>query len=571
MPKQENVFNTVVKKKHSRSTFDLSHDVKMSLDMGKLVPTYVQECIPGDKFNIRSSSMIRFAPLISPVMHNIDVKMEYFFVPNRILWSGWEEFITGSRNGKQLPVEQIPAFPTVDIGQLTANNFTHSGSLADYLGLPTPDSFNSGNYPNQLFVNALPFAAYQRIYDEYYRDENLIPSMYDDGPIYEDMLHDGVNPDTSWLTLRDRAWEHDYFTSCLPFAQKGEAVEIPINTESLTVTGKLRFDDTKGTNITERGSQPGNLPDATPVYTEQYSDTNDPGALVAGEGGSMINVDNTENLDPSGLTIEQDTSGNAFATSINDLRTAIKLQQWLETNARGGTRYIESIYAHFGVKSSDKRLQRPEFIGSSRAHVNISETMQMSSPQSTNDTPQGNMSGNAMSVDSTRNMSYFCEEHGYIIGLMTVLPKTAYFQGVPKHFLKTNDRLEYYFPEFAHLGEQEVKNAEIYVNQPDADLEKTFGYIPRYSEYRFTNSRVSGDFRNTLKYWHMARDFENAPALNEDFITVNTNKRIFAVQDLPDTGETADQPVRNFHSLYAHIYHSVSASRLMPKYGNPTL
>ena len=283
-------------------------------------------------------------------------------------------------------------------------------------------------------------------------------------------------------------------------------------------------------------------------------------ATYAGSAGrDYVGIDNTEHLSNS--------------TTINDLRAAIKLQEWLETNARGGSRYFESIYAHFGVHSPDSRLQRPEFIGSNRSSMIISEVLQTSSPQGETDTPQGNMSGHGQNVHSTRNFNYYCQEHGYIIGIMSVMPKTAYMQGIPKHFLKINDRLDYYFPEFAHLGEQAIQNMEIYAatDENEYDPYATFGYIPRYSEYKFINSRVAGDFRDTLKYWHLGRDFTFGPNLNDLFVAANPSKRIYAVQDLPQSEDTSDQPLKNFHSIYAHVFHDVKCSRLMPKYGTPIL
>lgn len=559
-------FNTIVKKKPKRSTFDLSHDVKLSLDMGNIVPTCLQECVPGDQFNISTHNMIRFAPLISPVMHHITVKQEFFFVPNRILWSGWETFITGSKNGKQLDDTQIPAFPIFKtyLGQLSK---MLSGSLADYLGLPSTDSFNSDASFGDIGLSLLPFAAYQRIYDEYYRDENLVDSIYDLSTDWVDynMLPDGSSSLVSLnsmgiLNLRKRAWRHDYFTSALPFAQKGAAVEIPLDTSGLSVSGSFGYDYSKPPTKWQKESGQGldvadGIVGATPGTVSQPNDASD-----------ELHVDNSANLTPDNLTIQ--SSGGPIS-NINDLRTAIKLQEWLETNARGGTRYTESIYAHFGVRSSDKRLQRPEFIGSSRDNVMVGEVLQTSSPQSQTDTPQGNLSGMATSSGSSRNFSYRCEEHGYIIGLMTVIPDTSYFKGIPKHFLKTDDRLQYYFPEFANLGEQEILNAEIYAASAEPD--GTFGYIPRYSEYRFQPSRVCGDFRNTLKYWHMSRDFSSEPALNADFITSDPTKRIFAVQDLPEDGDGTTRSVRDFHSLYAHVFHNIKATRLMPKYGTPMI
>lgn len=551
--------NTIVKQKPKRSNFNLSHDVKLSLDMGDLVPMYLQEVIPGDNIKINSTSMLRLAPLISPVMHKINVMVEYFFVPNRIIWQNWETYITGSRNGKELTPDEFPAFPTVN--PYNNENFLNkNGSLSDYLGVPTPDSFTrnvEGTEEKGVFlnlnpqINALPFAAYQRIYDEYYRDQNLIKSLYDvddvDGEFVNyNQLPDGNLSDAlqrQLSAIRIRCWEHDYFTSALPWAQKGDPVAIPVN----LTNDEFQVERINGATAVAGNLKIVNTPPFTTGFGEDVGDNNN--VQVRLKDGSFVNT-----------------------TTINDLRAAYKLQEWLETNARGGSRYFESIYAHFGLRSPDSRLQRPEFIGSNRSNMVISEVLQTSSPQGQNDTPQGNMSGHGQSIAQSRNFNYTAKEHGYIIGIISVLPKTAYFQGLDRHWLKTDSRMLYYFPEFAHLGEQEVFNAELYANQP-LTFKDTFGYMPRYSEYKFQNSRVAGDFRDTLKYWHMARDLNINPKLNDSFVGATPTKRIFAVQDLPNTNPdgTFIEGVRNYHSIYAHVFHDVKASRLIPKYSKPNI
>lgn len=522
--------------------------------MGTCVPIYVQECLPGDSFRMSTSSMLRMAPLISPVMHKINVYQEFFFVPNRILWKNWETFITGSRNGKQLSSDEMPAFPIIKPYKAGYSSVTGVSSLMDYMGLPPQMTFDGTTQQvnDETEVNALPFAAYQRIWDEYYRDENLVESMYDVTDFFDcyNMLHDGNNGEVNsgipqqLLSMRPRAWEHDYFTSALPWAQKGEAVRIPVD---------LEFnEDSNEPSVYRNANTLNPLPnDATANFTGL--------TLEAGVNGPPTLVDNSANLRSGG--------------TINDLRAAIKLQEWLETNARGGSRYFESIYAHFGVKSPDSRLQRPEFIGSNRSNMIISEVLQTSSPIGEEDTPQGNMSGHGQSVNNSRNFRYYAQEHGYIIGIMSVMPKTSYMQGGERFWWKTGDRLDYYFPEFAHLGEQEILNKEIYLGGPLTEQNEVFGYTPRYSEYKFKNSRVAGDFRDTLKYWHLGRDFADGPRLNDNFVMSGDtiSKRIFAVQDIPRTGEGDTGSIRDYDSIYAHVFLDIKASRLMPKYGTPSL
>lgn len=482
----------------------------MSCQMGKLTPIMCMEAVPGDKFNISCESLLRFAPLVSPVMHRMDVTMHYFFVPNRLTWPNWEKFITADPS---TPIAST--FPFIYIDD-TADGIK---SLANYLGLPVAAA--------PVGISALPFAAYQLIWNEYYRDQNLMPEA-----IYK--LDDGDN--SAWAEelkkFRNRAWEHDYFTAALPFAQKGLPVTIPTEFDDVTVAMKDPAYPGPGFFGVQSSFGPGTTP-------------------MGVEVGNTVDSPNT----PDNVFYAK-TSELAGSTSINDLRRSFRLQEWLERNARGGTRYIESILAHFGVKSSDARLNRPEYITGTKSPVVISEVLNTTGETSaTTGLPQGNMAGHGVSVTSGKYGSYFCEEHGYIIGIMSVMPKTAYQQGIPKHFLK-NDPLDFYWPSFAHLGEQEIQNKELYVNS--ANPEATFGYIPRYAEYKFMPSRVAGDFQDTLDFWHLGRIFDTEPNLNTQFIECNPSRRIFAVED-PETDV-----------LYAHVYNKIFASRKMPFFGTPT-
>jgi hypothetical protein len=495
-----NLFNSIKLTKPKKNVFDLTHDVKLSADMGNLTPILTMECVPGDKFDISCESLIRFAPLVAPVMHRMDVTMHYFFVPNRILWDNWEKFITDANS------EHVAPYVTYNGNPAFWSDAQKK--FMDYIGVPP------NNTGVDQRINVLPFAAYQCIYNEYYRDQNLIsPVNY--------KLTDGSNG-TNYLELtkmRKRAWEHDYFTASLPFAQKGAAVDIPIG----LVEGDL------------------------PVYLNSSNGTTlngSPSSVNVGAQGGRTDVPaDSLYADTSNATIEP--------TTINDLRRAFRLQEWLEKNARGGTRYIENILTHFGVKSSDARLQRPEYITGVKSPVVISEVLQTGQSDAT---PQGNMAGHGISVSSGRAGSYFCEEHGYIIGIMSVMPKTAYQQGIPKTFLK-NDSLDYFWPSFANIGEQPVTKNELYAYTSNA--EDTFGYVPRYAEYKYMPSRVAGDFRTTLDYWHLGRIFDTEPNLNQTFVECNPTKRVFAVED-PE-GD----------SLYCHVLNKIRAIRPMPKYGTP--
>ena len=526
------IFSKVAMPRPQHNTFDLSHSRKFSMSIGKITPISLMECVPGDSFNIKTTQLLRFAPLIAPIMHESSVYCHFFFVPNRILWSSWEEYITGGEDAAD-PGYTPPVFPYFEPGAGYTNDI---GSLGDYLGIP------NGSIAGQKF-NALPFAAYNKIYNEYYRDQNLCDKK-------SEAVSSGLNgwSTSSWNVLQNRAWQHDYFTSALPWTQKGPEATIPLGTTAplTNLTGSIG-DFTKAswlraTDGTERGSE--TLTSGSGVGTAA-------GYLT----GSSVDAD-VRQLDITNHT-EVDLT-DATASSINDLRRAFRLQEWLERNARGGSRYIEVILAHFGVQSSDARLQRPEFLGGSATPITISEVLQ-TSDAAAEDTPQGNMAGHGVSVGSSNYVSYKCEEHGFIMGMMTIMPKTAYQQGLPKLFSKF-DKFDYFWPSFANIGEQPILNQEIYMDVTDGDNEEVFGYTPRYAEYKYIPSSVHGEFRDTLNFWHMGRIFGSRPSLNATFVECNEDEvdRVFAVTE-------GDE------NLYVYLHNHVKARRPMPYFGTPTI
>lgn len=513
------IFDRIRITKPKKSVFDLSHERKFSMNMGDLVPILCLEVVPGDSFRLSLQQLVRMQPMLAPMMHRVNVTTHFFFVPNRLIWNEWEDFITGGDKGTAQPV-----FPTFSrSSSITKQQLgLLPGSLADYLGYPV--SQLPANIEKLPKFSQLPFRAYHLIWNEYYRDQNLQEETNIDFGSGDVNLGATSATQNQWqfraMRLQKRAWEKDYFTSALPYAQKGQELSIPLTGDARVVA----YDD----------GQPYNL------------------LLGDEQTQAKYNIITFK----SGMTSRQILADMSDVSSakINELRQAFQIQKWLEKNARGGSRYIEQILTHFGVKSSDARLQRPEYLGGGKTPVTISEVLQNSATEETS--PQGNMAGHGISVGSTHSFKKSFEEHGFVIGLMSVLPRTAYFQGMPKIFDKT-DRFDYYWPEFAHLGEQEVKLSELYYDPTGETNDKTFGYQPRYSEYRFVNDSVHGDFQSSLKFWHMAREFETEPALNASFVQANPTNRVFAVTD------------PQYPKLLVNTYANLQAVRPMPKYGNP--
>jgi len=514
-----NLFQSVQTSRPKSNAFDLSHEVKLSCNMGELIPIFLEEIVPGDKFRVSSEIFLRTVPLLAPIMHRVNVYCHYYFVPNRLVWENWENFITGGESGLDASV-----MPKLGITEALKTQF-NEGSLAEYLGIPVPSVVVTGTHS----ISALPFRAYQLIYNDYYRDQNLEAKI--DIKKTDTVL---AAEQVALTTLRLRAYEKDYFTSCLPWAQRGAPVTLPVSTtpqykqySTVTTGAAQQFD--ANSNITTKGG------------------TTNMQALR-----SAVKEDlRIENLEP----VQTGTS-----VTINELRVAVRLQEWLEKNARAGARYIESILAHFGVRSSDARLQRPEYLGGGKQALQISEVLNTGGDSSEN-IPQGSMAGHGISVGKSNQFTKSFEEHGYVIGIMSVVPRTAYQQGIPKTFNRFN-KVDYFFPEFAHLGEQAVLNKELYndYNTVTNYNSSTFGYQSRYAEYKYQQSRVAGEFATTLNYWHLGRKFASQPALNNTFIKANPSdmQRIFPVADPTD-------------KLLVQVFHDSKAIRPMPVFGTPTL
>ena len=488
-----------------RSKFSLSHYKLLSCDMGELVPCGLVEVLPGDTVQHAMSALVRASPMLAPVMHPVHVRMHSWFIPFRIIWEDWEAFITGGADGMDASV-----FPTITIG---GGSGAAVGSLADYLGVPTG--------VNNIEVSALPFRAYALVWNEWYRDQDLETALTID-------LTSGADTTTN-TALQNSAWEKDYFTSARPWEQKGPSVTIPLVGDA----------PVRGLAV----------------------DFNTIGGATAGAGFiDTAGVDNAAgawgNTSPSFKfeNVPTTQTPNVFAdlsavsgVSINDLREALAIQRFEEARARYGSRYVEYL-RYLGVRSSDARLQRPEYLGGGKQTIQFSEVLQTA--EGTN--AVGTLRGHGIGAMRSRRYRRFFEEHGYVLSLLNVRPRTMYFQGLQRTWNR-RFKEDFWQRELQHIGQQPVINKELYAAHASPDA--TFGYQDRYDEYRRMESSVSGEFRtNTLNFWHLARDFSSDPALNASFVKCVPTERVFA---------SASTDV-----LYIMAMHSMQARRMLSKVGS---
>lgn len=509
-------FSRVPQAEIQRSTFNRVHGLKTTFDSGFLVPIYVDEVLPGDTFQMNATGFGRLATPIYPLMDNMYVETFFFFVPNRLIWDNWEKF-----NGAQDdPGDSTDFLVPQIINQTVAGN-----DLYDYFGLPTAVS--------GLDFNNLHGRAYNLIWNEWYRDENLQDSLNvpkNDGPdTYTD------------FTLQKRGKRHDYFTSALPWPQKGDAVSLPLGTSAPV--------NTDGTNILLQGAVEG-------VDRNVYVDNSYGKRLgLTAFSGSAQNVEFGSN---TGLIADLTL---ATAATINELREAFQIQRLYERDARGGTRYTEILQSHFGVTSPDARLQRPEYLGGQKSELMMQPVPQTSSTDATS--PQGNLSALG-TMQSRGGFSKSFVEHGVLIGLACVYADLTYQQGMNRMWSR-RDRWDFYWPALAHLGEQAILNQEIYAQGTSADTQ-TFGYQERYAEYRYKPSQLTGKMRSnatgSLDVWHLSQDFTALPALNASFIEENPPvDRVIAVTDEPqmiwdwyfDLKTTRPMPVYSVPGLIDHF------------------
>lgn len=538
------------------SLFNLSHEVKNTMKFGQLVPFLCQEILPGDIWRVRTEILTRLQAMKAPIMHNVNVYTHFFFVPNRLVWKDWEEFVTQALNGTfKGDINELPLLNLTN--DAIDSGLIGPGSLLDHLGA----KFDAANAPSEFFINALPILAYNKIWNDFYRDENLDTEIGDEffelpsGPTIVD--GSGQSGIENLLKIRYRAFAKDYFTSALPWTQKGDAAILPLG-------GSAPLVGSPSVKIDQSGGRLGAGFAAFNFNGE--GETNVPmNVIPSNSSGSEI----TGDFATSGLvSLTVPLSGNASAdlsgataVTINELRRANALQRWLEANARGGSRYIEMLKSHFGVVSDDARLQRAEYLGGGKSPIIISEVLQQSaSTIDGSDTPQGNMAGHGIGTSVNHSFKRRFKEHGYLIGIMSVMPRSNYMQGVPRHFLK-RDVFDFGWPLLANLGEQPIYDAELYspsgVPESTSDM-GTFGYTPRYAEYKFMNDQVAGDFRTSLDFWHLAREFGNKPALNSKFISSNSlSPRIF--------------PSAATDYILNQMYLDCKVVRKLPKFGTPML
>lgn len=542
-----------------RSRFDRSASLKTSFNVGNIVPFFLEEVLPGDTFNVKTSRVVRMQTLLTPMMDNVYLDTYYFFVPNRLVWDHWKEFCGENTESAWIPETEY------SIPQITAPaGGWQVGTLADYFGVPTGVS--------GLSVSALPFRAYALIMNEWFRDENLQDPLVvptDDSTVA------GVNTGTFVTDVAKGGLPyiackyHDYFTSALPAPQKGPDVTIPIAEAAnayVYPAPSLNPDLTKNFNPLQWVGSSGKIltkSDMNWVSLGFHRDGNNNltnNTRVRGTNDSLSSLSETPII-PGNLIAKFD--GVSQAATINQLRLAFQIQKFYEKQARGGSRYTEVVRSFFGVTSPDARLQRPEYLGGNRTPINVNQVIQQSGTGESVNTPQGTVVGMSLTTDSHSDFTKSFTEHGFIIGVMVARYDHTYQQGINRLWSR-KDKFDYYWPVFANIGEQAIKNKEIYA-QGNATDDEVFGYQEAWAEYRYKPNQVTGEMRSqyaqSLDVWHLADDYSKLPSLSAEWIQEDgkTIDRVLAV-----SSDLANQ-------FFADIYVKNYCTRPMPMYSIPGL
>lgn len=564
-------FNQIPKTYVSRSRFKRDQNVKLTFDAGKLIPFYVDEVLPGDTFSVDTIGLVRMTTPIVPVMDNCYLDVYYFFVPNRIVWDNWKEFC-GENTAEAWTQREVYSVPQINIGvgtidkdhktQTKANATPAENSILDYMGIPT--KINTGGVNDKLSINALPVRGYVKIWNEWFRDQNLddpVPELSGD-----DAVDNNAHTGTGWTQTKlnelaiigDECLPvnkfHDYFTSCLPAPQKGPEVTIPMTGNAPIYwadrdNNPLTIQDLKNNGLwTDTGYLSRTL---NKMMTQDYNETTEKARAVLGSQGSGTKLGDQMTADLSSVT----------AATINELRQAFAVQHYYEALARGGSRYREIIRSVFGTLISDKTVQIPEYLGGGRYMINVSQVIQTSE---SGKTPQGNPGAVSVTPFNENSFTKSFEEHGFVIGVCCVRHDRTYQQGLER-FWSRKDTLDFYYPQFANIGEQEVKVKEVYCDSgnPSSANEEVFGYQEAWSEYRMKPNRVSGLFRSnavgTLDSWHYADNYDKRPYLSDEWLKEGKAEiqRTLAVQDEPQF--IADFLIKN------------TTTRPMPLYSVPGL
>ena len=528
----ERHFNQIPEMKASRTRFNRDQTILTTFDAGKLIPFYVDEVLPGDTFSVDTSAIIRMTTPKYPVMDDAFIDFYYFYCPNRILWDNFKYFMGEVEATPWMPKKEYTT-PKIIINGTESAPKPNEKSVLDYMGVPT-------KIKEPFKINALPIRAYVKIWNEFFRDENVdnvatlktddSSTEYEFGK--EDWVQEAENNAYKGGNLLPVNKFHDYFTSCLPYPQRGPTVTLPM--EGNAPVNLFENDDLKkklspSNDIFLNSTATGTGSAEPKIYNSVGTASNPNAAYVSGASTSL-------GINPKGGYLGADL-GEITAATINDLRKAVAVQQYYEALARGGSRYREQVQALWNVVISDKTVQVPEYLGGGRYHININQIVQTSGQQTNNDTPIGETG--AMSVTPINESSFTksFEEHGFVIGVCCVRHNHSYQQGLER-FWSRSDRLDYYVPQFANLGEQPVKKKEIVLTGKATD-EETFGYQEAWADYRMKPNRVSGKMRSnatgTLDFWHYADNYNTVPTLSQDWMEEGKTEiaRTLVVQDEP--------------------------------------